>query len=267
MAKQSLIGHPKTADLADRLDCDISDAVGLLECLFHFTGNYAANGLIGRWSDRAIVDGMKTRRPIQTVIQALAASGWILRAEEEAEKLEIHCPSDHDRWYVHNWHVHAQTWVRDKLIEDGETFFFGHAAERTRGRQPKNLPPQKTPEKTENKSVESDSQIENKSFTNDLETNNKSETNPNQRVISSRASLPSASLSSAKRESSNYSEVVRAETGIRGPGSSNGSALIKPCGSNPEPVPRVRSVPKEDPESRRRLMREQHAQIKTGGGS
>ena len=243
MAKQSLIGHPKTADLADRLDCDISDAVGLLECLFHFTGNYAANGLIGRWSDRAIVDGMKTRRPIQTVIQALAASGWILTAADEAEKLECECPGDHEKWYVHNWHVHAQTWVRAKLIDEGQTFFFGHAAERPRGRQPSQptLPTQKSEPQSQDKPAAVNSKIENKSFTNDLETINKPESKADQKGISSRASLPSAkAIAKAKAKAIGSNQLTD------GSGQPPGSALIQPNGKSPDGNRRRRFATEED---------------------
>ena len=52
--KLDALDHPKTLDLAARLNVELPTVIGHLELLWAFTGKKASQGGIGKWPDGAI---------------------------------------------------------------------------------------------------------------------------------------------------------------------------------------------------------------------
>lgn len=102
-------GHPKTAALAALLQIDGYAAVGILECLFHWSAVYARQGDIGRHPDAAIASGIGWKGDAGQLVGALTESGWLDRC------------CDRHRLRIHDWPTHAdQSVQRTKdIIEQG----------------------------------------------------------------------------------------------------------------------------------------------------
>ena len=118
--KLDALEHPKTLDLASKLDASLPATIGHLELLWAFTGKYAPAGDIGRHSDGAIARACHwTGRP-ELFTLALREAGFI----------------DADPTYrltIHDWHDHAPRWVKSKLKSIGQTFISGDTAEEASG--------------------------------------------------------------------------------------------------------------------------------------
>lgn len=100
--KLEALDHPKTMDLAARLNVELPTAIGYLELLWAFTGKKAPQGNIGKWPDGAIARACYWMGRPEVFTQALCDSGF----------------ADHDnahRITIHDWHEHAPRWVRSKL--------------------------------------------------------------------------------------------------------------------------------------------------------
>jgi hypothetical protein len=104
MAKRGTLDHPKTLALSSLLDIDQAHALGLLEALWHFAGTYAPQGDIGRFSNSAIAQGMRTRINPETLIEALVNAHYLDKCGEKLGRLVIH-----------DWSDHADEAVRKKL--------------------------------------------------------------------------------------------------------------------------------------------------------
>src|SRR5689334_12774915 len=107
--KRGTPNHPKLFDLCDRLKIKRPAAVGYLELLWHFTATYAAQGDIGRFTDRRIEAALDWSGPAGKLVSALTEAGWI---DED----------DEHRLLVHDWHEHADDAVRKKLARGGLSF-------------------------------------------------------------------------------------------------------------------------------------------------
>ena len=117
--KRGTIDHPKTAMLADTLGLELFAAVGLLECLFHFTAQYARRGDIGRYPDNIIAQRCFWKREPETLVSALVKCRWL---DEHPEH----------RLTVHDWQTHADNTVRTALTRNGETFWNGEPPRRAK---------------------------------------------------------------------------------------------------------------------------------------
>lgn len=117
--KRGTIDHPKTAMLADMLGLELFAAVGLLECLFHFTAQYARRGDIGRYSDKIIAQRCFWVKEPETLVSALVKCRWL---DEHPEH----------RLTVHDWHTHADNTVRTALTRNGEVFWNGEPPRKTK---------------------------------------------------------------------------------------------------------------------------------------
>lgn len=117
--KRGTIDHPKTAMLADTLGLELFAAVGLLECLFHFTAQYARRGDIGRYPDNLIAQRCFWKREPETLVSALVKCRWL---DEHPEH----------RLIVHDWHDHADNTVRMALTRRGEVFWNGEPPRRAK---------------------------------------------------------------------------------------------------------------------------------------
>lgn len=116
--KLNTLDHPKTFDLCDRLDVDLPQALGLLVLLWAFTARKAPRGDVGKWTDGAIARACHWRGDSAQFIQALVDSGFIDTHPEH-------------RLVVHDWHEHAERWVRASLKKMGQNFVTGSTAEAT----------------------------------------------------------------------------------------------------------------------------------------
>ena len=107
--KRGTPDHPKVSELAGKLGVQHYAAVGLLESMWHFTGRYSPRGNIGKFTDKAIADGVKWEREPVALIAGLYESGW----------LEQHTMY---RLIVHHWAHHADQAVQKYLRAHGLEF-------------------------------------------------------------------------------------------------------------------------------------------------
>lgn len=87
-------------------------AVGLVELLFHFAGDFAPAGDIGRFPDESIAGGIHWKTDSRRLLDSLLIARWI--AADNCHRLVI---SD--------WPTQAPTWVRRILAFKSETFWDG----------------------------------------------------------------------------------------------------------------------------------------------
>jgi hypothetical protein len=100
--KLEALDHPKTLDLAARLEVELPTAIGHLELLWAFTGKKAPQGNIGKWPDGAIARACYWMGRPEVFLLALQESGFI-----DAD--------DQHRFTVHDWQEHCPRWVKSKL--------------------------------------------------------------------------------------------------------------------------------------------------------
>lgn len=107
--KRGIAEHPKTEDLAERLEIPVGFAVGILEMLAHWTAKNAIRGDVGRWTDQQIARGIRCGVATDLLLAALIESRWLDRHPTH-------------RLVVHDWHDHADESVRKTLKKRGWTF-------------------------------------------------------------------------------------------------------------------------------------------------
>jgi hypothetical protein len=107
--KRDAFNHPKTLDLASRLDITRAHAVGILTLLFDFCAMYSAQGDIGKHRNGAITRGCDWAGNPDEFIRALVDSGWL-------DEHPTH------RLLIHDWSEHCEQWVKLKLQKLGLTF-------------------------------------------------------------------------------------------------------------------------------------------------
>lgn len=139
--------HPKVGHLASLLNIPRYGAVGILECLWHFTARYAPQGDIGKHSDKTIAAAVYwEKRPgsIRVPAEFLPSSGrvtselWLSSSLVRAEFLDR---SLKYRLIVHDWWEHADEAVRKFLSRHSLDFV------RTESSLPEPLPvPEPLPE-------------------------------------------------------------------------------------------------------------------------
>jgi hypothetical protein len=110
--KLDALEHPKTLDLASRLEASLPATIGHLELLWAFTGKYAPAGDIGRHTDGAIARACHWAGRPELFILALREARF------------IDSSSTH-RLTIHDWHDHAPRWVKSKLKSFGQAFVAG----------------------------------------------------------------------------------------------------------------------------------------------
>lgn len=113
MALRGTLTHRKTRRLAKALGIPPTYALGILEALWHVTAEQHPDGAIGRMSNRDIAEEMFYDGDSDELIEALEASGWIDARED--------CG-----YYVHDWHVHADSYVHAHLAKRILCFASGH---------------------------------------------------------------------------------------------------------------------------------------------
>lgn len=103
------LDHPKTLDLAARLDASIPQVIGHLELLWAFTAQKTPHGNIGKWPDGTIARAAQWTGDASAFVTALHEAGFI-----DA------CPKH--RFIIHDWQEHSPRWVKSKLSRAGESF-------------------------------------------------------------------------------------------------------------------------------------------------
>lgn len=107
--KRGTPDHPKTHDLAERLELATWGAVGILESLWHWTARFAVTGDIGKFTDAQISRGLGWKGEPVDLINALVDSGWIDESEEH-------------RLVIHDWHDHADDAAKKYVERNGLQF-------------------------------------------------------------------------------------------------------------------------------------------------
>lgn len=103
--KKGAIDHPKVLDLQDRLDVPRYVAVGILETLWHWCGQYTPAGNVGKYSNRSIARAIDwPAADADRLVTALVESHWL--DEDEAHRL-----------VVHDWPEHADDVVHMRLAK------------------------------------------------------------------------------------------------------------------------------------------------------
>ncbi len=100
--------HPKVILLAAALGIERYAAVGLLECLWHWTAQYAPRGDLGRYDDATIAQAV-----------GFADGSRLVKVLVACRLLDPH-PTH--RLVVHDWHDHADQAVQRVLSRRGEGF-------------------------------------------------------------------------------------------------------------------------------------------------
>ena len=106
MALRGALTHRKTRRLAQLLNTDPCYALGIVESLWHVTGEQAHNGAIGRMSNADIAMEMFYSGDADRLIEALLTAVF----------LEAH--PEH-RLIVHDWHIHSDDATDNKLSRSG----------------------------------------------------------------------------------------------------------------------------------------------------
>lgn len=107
--KREGMRHPKMLDLMARLSINRREAVGLVDLLLDWVMDYAPCGDIGKWNNGVIGNAVEWQGSADELVEALVGSGWL-------DESELH------RLIVHDWPVHAPTFVRAKLKKLGLEF-------------------------------------------------------------------------------------------------------------------------------------------------
>jgi hypothetical protein len=109
MAKRGTLEHPKTLHLADILECDECEALGLLEALWQITAKFYHTGKLKNVTPRSLGRAIRTRRDSETVWNALIEARWIDIGFDGSG-------------YVHDWPDHADDTVKKNLKNRHECF-------------------------------------------------------------------------------------------------------------------------------------------------
>jgi hypothetical protein len=100
------LDHPKTLDLAARLNVELPTAIGMLELLWAFTGKKSPQGNIGKFPDGAIARSCYWMGDPQVFLDGLVAAGFV-------DEHPVH------RLCIHDWADHCPRWVHAKLKKAG----------------------------------------------------------------------------------------------------------------------------------------------------
>lgn len=107
--KRETLRHPKTYDLAARLQITRVEAIGYLTLLWDFTAEQSPEGNVGKWPDGSIARACDWPGDPAEFTAGLTAAGFLDR-------------DPHYRLLVHHWEEHCERWVRAKLAKAGRDF-------------------------------------------------------------------------------------------------------------------------------------------------
>ncbi len=113
MALRGTLTHRKTRRLAKALGIPVPCALGVLEALWHVTGEQAKDGGIGRMSNADLAEEMFWDDDADALVEALTVSGWL--EKNKASRL-----------YIHDWHVHSDDATDSFLARSGTKYANGN---------------------------------------------------------------------------------------------------------------------------------------------
>ena len=136
--------HPKTIHLADILGLERWGAVGIIETLLHWCRQYAIQGNVGKWSDKAIADGIGWRGDPDKLICALVLAQYLDRNDDPLIRITIH-----------DIEKHADNTWKQNLEDAGLKWWNGKKARNDKVGRPKGVKrteknSRKTPDKLQN---------------------------------------------------------------------------------------------------------------------
>jgi hypothetical protein len=102
--KKSLLNHPKLHSLAGELGISLPTAVGHLCFLWAWGGDYACNGIIGKFSALQIAQAAQWQGDSEKFISALITSGFVDRKSKKDGKLQFH-----------DWSINCEEWIRKRI--------------------------------------------------------------------------------------------------------------------------------------------------------
>jgi len=103
VALRAVPDHPKFAELMAALNLPKFATLGCLEAIWHFTGRYAPQGNIGKYSDQAIERWVDWNGTPGKLVESLVNCRWIDR-------------DPNHRLLVHDWHQHADKATKNALM-------------------------------------------------------------------------------------------------------------------------------------------------------
>lgn len=119
--KRSALNHPKLRALMAEAGISRLEALGLLTLLWDFTGQYAPNGAIGRFTNSAIAEACDwPAERADELVRHLVRTKWLDEVADHSVRL-----------VVHDWADHCEDWVRKRLKRDGKSFYSGNLREST----------------------------------------------------------------------------------------------------------------------------------------
>lgn len=101
--KKGTSRHPKTKKFARLLGVSRHEAIGILNDLWEWAGDYATDGAIGIHEDCDIADGVEYSGDPEKLIQCLINSGWVDLVENGS------------RFVIHDWIENCDQWVKKRL--------------------------------------------------------------------------------------------------------------------------------------------------------
>lgn len=101
--------HKKMHALASALGIRLYSAVGIMEMLWHYTGQHTPEGDIGSVPDAEIASAVSWEKKPEKLVSALVDSNWVNRHEKY-------------RLYVHDWPDHCEQSVRKWLDRNRKKF-------------------------------------------------------------------------------------------------------------------------------------------------
>ncbi len=113
MAIRGTLTHRKTRRLAKLLRIDPCFALGIIEAVWHLTGDQQPDGGIGRLSDEDICDEILYSGDSSQLIAFMVEVGLLDRTDQP------------HRLFVHDWHEWADYHVSSKLLKDRKRFANG----------------------------------------------------------------------------------------------------------------------------------------------
>jgi len=110
--KRATLNHPKTYALMAALKISRREALGLLTLLWDFTGQYAPDGSIGRFTNSVIASAVEwdTERSDE-MVGHLVRTGWLDEMDDQNVRL-----------LVHDWADHCESWVKKRLQREKREF-------------------------------------------------------------------------------------------------------------------------------------------------
>ena len=112
--KRNTPNHPKMKALARTLQIPLPYAVGLMEMLWHWTGDFRKQGDIGFYSNEGIAEAVGWTGSPDELIAGLVKEKWL----DESKNKSI-------RLIVHDWPQHCEDSVHTHLARAGEYFADG----------------------------------------------------------------------------------------------------------------------------------------------